>query len=42
LHTAMKNMRIETLRFGTARQKLVLEQWKNPKPIGTSVDRAAI
>jgi hypothetical protein len=28
--------------FGTARQKLVLERWTNPKPLGKIVDRAAI
>ena len=45
--TAMKKQRIVILiyvilRFGTARQKMVLERWTNPKPLGTIVDRAAI
>jgi hypothetical protein len=30
--TAMRKLRIVTLRFGTARQKMVLERWTNPKP----------
>jgi hypothetical protein len=30
------------LRFGTARQKMVLERWTNLKPLGTIVDPAAI
>ena len=34
-HPAMKKSRIVILRFGTARQKLVLERWTNPKPLGT-------
>jgi hypothetical protein len=28
----MKKWRIVTLRFGTARQKMALERWTNPKP----------
>jgi hypothetical protein len=40
--TAMKKLRIVILRFGTARQKLVLERWTNPKPLNSIVDRAAI
>jgi hypothetical protein len=30
--TAMKQLRIVTLGFGTARQRMVLERWTNPKP----------
>jgi hypothetical protein len=30
-HTAMQKLRIVSLRFGTARQKTVLERWTNPK-----------
>jgi hypothetical protein len=37
----MQKLRIVNLGFGTARQKLVLERWTNPKPLGTIVDRAA-
>jgi hypothetical protein len=40
--TAMKKLRIVILRFGTARQKRVLERWTNPKPLQPSWDRAAI
>jgi hypothetical protein len=40
--TAMEKVAIVILRFGTARQKLVLGWWTNPKPLGTIVDRAAI
>jgi hypothetical protein len=28
----MQKLRIVTLGFGTARQKMVLERWTNPKP----------
>jgi hypothetical protein len=31
-HTAMKTLRIVALRFGTARQRMALERWTNPKP----------
>jgi hypothetical protein len=37
-----KKLRIVILGFGTARQKMVLERWTNPKPLGTIVDRAAM
>jgi hypothetical protein len=40
--SAMQKSRIEILRFGTARRKMVLERCTNPKPLGTIVDRAAI
>jgi hypothetical protein len=40
-HIAMKKLRI-VIRFGTARQKKVLERWTNPKPLQTSWDRVAI
>jgi hypothetical protein len=30
--TAMEKLRIVTLRFGTARQRMVLERWTNSKP----------
>jgi hypothetical protein len=40
--TAMKKWRIVVLRFGTARQDMVLEWWTNLKPFGVMVDRAAI
>jgi hypothetical protein len=42
VHTAMEKWRIVILRFGTARQIMVLERWTNPKPLGTIVYRAAI
>jgi hypothetical protein len=42
LRTAMEKLRIVILRFGTARQKMVLERWTNLKPLGTIVDPAAI
>jgi hypothetical protein len=32
LHTAMQTLRIVTLGFGTARQRMALERWTNPKP----------
>jgi hypothetical protein len=38
----MKKLRIVILRFGTARQKLVLEWWTNPKPLGTKLDSGTI
>jgi hypothetical protein len=31
--TAMKKLRIVILGFGTARQKMALERWTNPKPL---------
>jgi hypothetical protein len=40
--TAMKKLRIVMLRFGTARQKLVLERWTHPKPLQPIWDCAAI
>jgi hypothetical protein len=40
--TAMEKLRIVILRFGTARQKRVLERWTNPKPLQHIWDRAAI
>jgi hypothetical protein len=40
--TAMQKWRIVILRFGTARQKMVLERWTNPKPLQPIWDRAAI
>jgi hypothetical protein len=30
--TAMQQLRIVTLGFGTARQRMALERWTNPKP----------
>ena len=35
-------MKIKSPKVWHARQKLVLERCKNPKPLGTIVDRAAI
>jgi hypothetical protein len=37
-----KKLRIAILGFGTARQKMVLERWTNPKPLQTIWDRVAI
>jgi hypothetical protein len=36
------NRDTNSLRFGTARQKRVLERWTNPKPLQPIWDRAAI
>jgi hypothetical protein len=36
------NLRIVIYGFGTARQKMALERWTDPKPLGMIVDRAAI
>jgi hypothetical protein len=38
----MQKLHIVILGFGTARQKMALERWTNPKPFGVIVDRAAI
>jgi hypothetical protein len=38
----MKKLRIVILGFGTARQKMALERWTNPKPLQHIWDRAAI
>jgi hypothetical protein len=38
----MQKWRIVRLGFGTARQKMVLERWTNPKPFGKIYNRAAI
>jgi hypothetical protein len=38
----MQKLRIVILGFCTARQKMVLERWTNPKPLATIVYRAAI
>jgi hypothetical protein len=40
--TAMTKLRIVILGFGTARLKIVLERWTNPKPLQPIWDRAAI
>jgi hypothetical protein len=40
--TAMQKWRVVMLGFGTARQKMALERWTNPKPRGTIYNRAAI
>jgi hypothetical protein len=38
----MQKLRIVILGFGTARQKVVLERWTKPKPLGANLDSGTI